>query len=247
MVEMGRLGQLSLCGVGEDLGSMALARVQLACGRIAAAADSLQEAYRFGVSEGPHPEPWSVAYHREAVLVYADSLPWSYQRDIARLFHDSADIMANQSIGAHLAEDWAIVSRYLRAAFTAIEDWMASDASASRRSEPPVTPGLGSAAPRLIHFDALAQLTTSDGARRLGRATLAVQRHFEADLPPSLESSERLVLRRLAAGLPIADVAHEMGYSERSLYRQLSSLWEKLGVSGRVAGLHKATAEGLLD
>lgn len=34
---------------------------------------------------------------------------------------------------------------------------------------------------------------------------------------------------------------------ERSMYRELSRLWDKLGVSGRAAGLQKATAEGLID
>ncbi len=75
----------------------------------------------------------------------------------------------------------------------------------------------------------------------------AVQQHFDADAPPSLNASEQLMLKRLACGAPTADLATELGYSERSMYRELSKLWDKLGVSGRAAGLQKATAEGLID
>ena len=205
------------------------------------------EAYRFGVCEGPHREPWAAAYHREAVLVYAESLPWSYQHDIARLFRDGEDVMTSRSIRSDLAEDWAIVVRYMREACTAIEDWLVSDVSASRRSDPPATPELGGAVPRVVHYDALARLTTRDGAYRLERAALAVQRHFDAAVPQSLEGPERLMLTKLVSGVPIADMAHELGFSERSMYRELSKLWAKLGVSGRAAGLHKATSEGLID
>ena len=43
--------------------------------------------------------------------------------------------------------------------------------------------------------------------------------------------------RRLPS--PVAESCHapEMGYSERSMYRELSKLWDKLGASGRAAGL----------
>ncbi len=45
-----------------------LARVHLACGRVAAGARATVEAYGFGVPEGPHPEPWTAAYHRKGLL-----------------------------------------------------------------------------------------------------------------------------------------------------------------------------------
>ena len=89
------------------------------------------EAYRFGVAEGPHPVPWTADFHRDAVHIFAESPPSSYQRDVAQLY-------------------------------------------------------------------------------------------FEELMPMSLGSSERQVLRRLVAGVPIADVASELGYSERSMYRELS-------------------------
>ena len=221
------------------------------------------EAYRFGVPEGPHPAPWTPEYHRESVHVYNESLPWSYQRDIAKLFRDCLSAMAGCLIPSELAEDWAIVTAYMREAAGSIEDWLASGEPQLARSGPAVSPELMADIPRVVHWDALARLTTRDGTRRLNDACVAVKQYFDsemprslqAEMPPSLDTevpqslkaSERLMLERLASGAAIADVAAELGYSERSMYRELSKLWDKLGVSGRAAGVHKATAEGLID
>ena len=210
-------------------------------------ADAMLEAYRFGVPEGPHREPWTAEYHREAVRVYNESLPSSYQRDVAKLFRDSLTAMAECSIPADLAADWAIVTAYMREAATSIEDWLVSGESASGRSGSAGAPELTLHNPRVVHWDVLAGLTTQAGTRRMKNACVAVKQYFDAEVPPSLEASERRMLERLISGAAIADVASEMGYSERSMYRELSKLWKKLGVSGRVAGLRKAIAEGLLD
>ena len=234
--------------MGVELGKgLALARVRLACGRVIGGADAILEAYRFGVAEGTHREPWGAEYHREAVKIYSESLPWSYQRDVARLFRDSEKAMEERLIPSGLAGDWAIVTAYMREAAGSIEDWLASAELASSGPGPAQAPELTPENPRVVHWDSLAALTTTDGVRRLRRASVAVRQHFDAEPPPSLETSEQLMLKRLASGVPIADVASEMGYSERSIYRELSRLWDKLGVSGRAAGLRKATAEGLID
>ena len=205
------------------------------------------EAYRFGVAEGPHSEPWTAEYHREAVHIYNESLPWSYQRDVARLFRDSENAMRGRLIPSGLAGDWAIVTAYMREAASSIEDWLASGEPVSGGPRPQQAPELTLENPKVVHWDGLAALTTRDGVLRLLQACVAVRQHFDAEAPPSLEASEQLMLKRLASGVPIADLASEMGYSERSMYRELSKLWDKLGVSGRAAGLHKATAEGLID
>lgn len=205
------------------------------------------ECYRFGVPEGPHGEPWGAEYHRKAVHVYAESLPWTYQRDIAQLFRYSLSAVAGRLIPSELAADWAIVSSYMREAADAIEDWLASGEPRLDPSGPAVSPEVVSDIPRVVHWDALAGLTTRRGTQRLKNACVAVKQHFDAGAPQSLEDSERRMLQRLASGAAIADLASEMGYSERSMYRELSKLWHKLGVSGRAAGVHKATAEGLID
>ena len=55
------------------------------------------------------------------------------------------------------------------------------------------------------------------------------------------------MLARLKAGAAIADLAAEMGHSERSMYRVLARLWDRLGVPNREEGVRKAAEEGLVD
>ena len=226
-----------------------LAQVSVACGRIAGGAAALVEAHRLGIPEGPHERPWTPDYHRDAARVYAESLPASYQRGIAALFDRSVQTMAEGSIPAQLAEDWVIVMDYMRCASASIAENLTPPRSESRqhaavsllevegRNSPPM----------VIRFDALARLTTVDGASRLERAAIAVRQHMEAPLPAMFDGRERHLLKRLSAGAAIADLAAEMGYSERSTYRVLAGLWEKLGVTDRTEGMQKAVSEGLLD
>ena len=106
--------------VGGEPGDLEYARVHLACGRIAGGAGGIAQAHHFGVPEGPHEHPWTEPYHREAVHLYAESLPPSYQCDVGALFSQSADAMDRRQIPARLAGHWAIVAAYLRNASAAI-------------------------------------------------------------------------------------------------------------------------------
>lgn len=230
--------------VGYDSLDAALARVRLACGRIAEGAAAIVEAHSFGVPEGSHKKPWTGAYHRRAVRVYAQPLPRRYQHDIGVLFSSSADILKEQSIPATLAEDWVIVTKYLRAASAAIAKLHATDDIDCK--EPWEAPRIEGALPMVIRFDALARLTTSKGAERLKQAALAVQQHVDVPPPDVLDALERRLLARVAAGVPIVELASELGYSERSTYRVLANLWKKLDVPGRSEGLERAASEGLI-
>jgi len=222
-----------------------LARVNLACGRIGGAARAIAEAYRFGVPEGPHPEPWTAEYHREAVHVYARSLPASYQLDIASLFNHSADTMDVLLIPGALAEHWHIVTRYQREASRSIYRWLASERLESSNLVP--SPDLDiRTLPTVIHFDELAALSTVSGARRLEEAARAAQCHVGAISPTDLDNHQQVLLRMVASGTSIVDMASQLGYSERSMYRVLADLWRVLGVKGRAEGIRKATSEGLI-
>lgn len=98
----------------------------------------------------------------------------------------------------------------------------------------------------VVRFDLLARLTSSEGARRLERAAVAVRDHMDAPLP-ALDDIELAMLIQLKAGVAIVDIAAELGYSERSMYRSLARLWDKLGASDRKEGILRATEGGLLD
>ena len=141
-----------------------------------------------------------------------------------------------------------IVSSYMISAGSAMLAHYA--ALPSHMSEPDVSPSgefaVSESLPMVIRFDLLARLTTSEGARLLERGAVAVRDHMDVSLP-TLDDVERHMLNRLNAGTAIADMAAELGYSERSMYRSLARLWDKLGVPDRKEGIRRAAEGGLLD
>lgn len=231
---------------GESLG-LALTQLHLACGRIASGARAIAEAHHFGVPEGTHDELWTAEYHDEAVHAYGESLPRSYQRDIASLFIHSADALAEMTIPARLAEDCLIVGGYMRNACAAIVSWLDARPGVWETPEPAEPPEIDDHTPAVIHFDRLAALCTREGALRLDRAALAVQHHVGAPPVPTLDGDQQRLLQGVASGAAMVDLAQEFGYSRSSLYRELSKLCRALGVSDRAHAIRKAAEEGLLD
>lgn len=66
------------------------------------------------------------------------------------------------------------------------------------------------------------------------------------DIPPnSIGLDELAILERLLQGATVADVAAELGCSERHARRRLRTLWNQMGVSGRRQGLANAARWGL--
>lgn len=226
---------------------LALTQLHLACGRIASGARAIAEAHRFGVPEGPHDELWTSEYHNEAVHVYGESLPRSYQRDIASLFSHSTDALAEMTIPARLAEDCLVVGGYMRNACAAIVSWLDAGSGGLEMPEPAEPPGIDDHTPVVIHFDRLAALCTLEGACRLERAAVALQRHVSTPPVPTLDGDQQRLLQAVASGAAMVDVARDLGYSRSSMYRELSKLWRALGVPDRIHAIRKATEEGLLD
>jgi DNA-binding NarL/FixJ family response regulator len=64
---------------------------------------------------------------------------------------------------------------------------------------------------------------------------------------PTLTAVERGWLRRLATGGTVAGLARACGYSEREMYRRLSSVYLQLGASTRTEALLLAERFGLLS
>lgn len=241
-----------LAGVGSgtvvsgDSSDLAVSRVWLACKRIAGLGRAIAEAHQFGRPEGPHEQPWTAEYHRAAMDVYEKSLPWSYQQEIAALFRQSAETMDELAIPAALAGDWAIVAEYLSGASVAIDRWLSSEESRLLESET-VLVDIEDHTPVVVHFDELAELTTTEGANRLERAALAVQSHMETLTGAALGNYELHLLEMVASGLTIDEMAEDINLSPRSTHRELKKLWGALGVHGRTEGLNKAVEEGLID
>jgi len=182
----------------ESLG-LASTQLHLACGRIASGARAVAEAHRFGVPEGPHDELWTAEYHRAAVHVYGDSLPRSYQRDIASLFSHGVDTLAEMTSPTLLAEDCLIVGGYMRNACAAIVSWLDAEPGRFEAPEPAEPPEIDDHTPVVIHFDRLAALATRAGAGRLEQAAVAVQHHVGAPPAPALDNDLQRLLQGVAS------------------------------------------------
>ncbi len=74
-------------------------------------------------------------------------------------------------------------------------------------------------------------------------AVLAKRRQPEANLDPE----EAELLRAVASGRTVVDLARETYFSERTVRRHLQSLYLKLGVRNRAEAIAAATRMGLLD
>jgi DNA-binding NarL/FixJ family response regulator len=76
------------------------------------------------------------------------------------------------------------------------------------------------------------------------------KRGSDADAPETDEprpSADQLNwLRSLAAGTTVAELAREVGYSERAMYRLLRALYGRMGVRHRTEALMRAHARGWL-
>ena len=230
----------------EHLSDPDVSQVHLACGRIAGVAQAIAEVHRFGQAEGPHERPWTAEYHREAMEIYGKSLPRSYQRNVGMVFGRCAEVMGELSIPGAMAEDWVIVTEYLREASLAIAHWL-STREPDPESESASSSDIEPRTPAFVHFDELAKLTTLEGVSRLERAALAVQSHLYALLPDHLSDLELRLLEMVASGTQVVDIAVELNYSPRSIYRKLVKLWGSLGGHNRTEGLHKAAEKGLID
>lgn len=222
--------------------------LELACGRILGASRSMSRAYDFDVAPGPHREPWTMAYLREAVALYAEALPASYQSDIESLFRHCAELMGQGKIPAELAEDWAIIRQYLANAADSISERLAATGSPhSGEASLHADIDTNDEPPPVVRFDRLAALTTPSGAQRLHAAASAVQSHVAGDPGVELDAAQRSLLEGVSAGLTVSELATQLGYSRRSIFRELSRLWDTMGVPDRAQGLRKAEAQGLVE
>ena len=154
--------------------------------------------------------------------------------------------MDELAIPAALAGDWAIVAEYLSGASVAIDRWLSSEESRLLESET-VLVDIEDHTPVVVHFDELAELTTTEGADRLRRAALAVQSHMETLTGAALGDHELHLLEMVSSDLTIDEMAENINLSSRSTHRELKKLWGALGVHGRTEGLNKAVEEGLID
>ncbi len=223
--------------------------VRLADDRIVGFSQSVKEAHELHHGPGPIDEPWQRKFHEKAVQIYTMTIPWDYLVDLATRLCATAQYMTARGTQPEIAGDWIIVADYLRNASDAILAYAPEDLVAV------ATPGpIHSSTPSVMPYALLAELVSADGIARLETAGQAVSDRIgdgqSAPVPATaenpLDEDDAYLLRRIVAGDRVADISVDLGYSERSLYRQLNEIWERIGVSSRAEGIAKATARGWL-
>lgn len=215
---------------------------QIAC-RIRRFAEAIQQAHHFGIGPGEEQEPWTVEFQRQAVPVYAKALPWDYLLGLASGFTDGADLMVELSGPRTAATEWVRMQAYLRAAAKAIRD----DAPPLVDAAPRSADEIEATTPPVMPFDHLARMIHPDGAASLRQIGAAIERCCDGVDDCPLTDQELEWMRQLVDGARSIDVATASGYSERSFYRALSDLWERLGVDSRQEGLVLVAASGWIS
>lgn len=103
--------------------------------------------------------------------------------------------------------------------------------------------------------DDLGALTAAVGAAVDGRVCLprGLVSSMAARIPTTPDPSAWLSevecawLRALAEGTTVAELAEQIGYSERETFRMLGAVYEKIGARNRTESIIWATRHGLLD
>lgn len=67
------------------------------------------------------------------------------------------------------------------------------------------------------------------------------------DVTRWLDDNEAAWLRRMSQGQTVSEIADDLGYSERAMFRILRNLYTRLGVKNRTEALIWASRNGLLD
>lgn len=220
-----------------------VAAIGMTAGRIRRFAEAVQQGHQFGIEPGLHDEPWTMDFQRLGVEVYTQTLPWSYLTRLATAFADCADLMASVEAPVAISQEWLRMHEYLQSASKAIyestPETIESDELISAEDIDPTTPPV-------MPFGKLAGLMSVKGAAALA-AIGAVEDACDAHDHCPITEQEKEWLRRLRDGDRTLDIAADDGYSERSLYRALSQLWERIGVENRREAIGLAMKNEWID
>lgn len=231
--------------MGEVEGKRDLHVICVAGRRLRRFAESLKQGHEFGSGPGHHDEPWSLEFQRLCVAeVYLKTLSWQYLVNTGAAFADCADLMVLNSRPSDEPQDWLIVQQFLRSCAEAISEAAPDNVELK---ETKTADDISSRAPAVVPFGSIASLVSVEGAARLAAAGSAVERTCSRLGGNPLSESEQVWLKRLSRGDRTIDIARDHGYAERSLYRALSELWERLGVANRSEAIALATKNGWID
>ena len=209
--------------------------------RIRRFGQAIEQGHSLGISPGPYDEPWKPSFHRTAVHIYALTLPWDYLQEMAFSFRRCVDFMERTRLRCTDAcDDWRIVKEYLCSAADAVKEACPVENGLVQRE--PRTVLVEPFTPPIVPFDRLAGLVSTNGAQRLTAAGRAIEVAAAGWACP-LDEAEQDWLRRMRRGDRTIDIATDHGYSERGMYRALSALYTRIGVTTRAEAISTAAAK----
>lgn len=209
--------------------------LRIASQRVARFGQRLVDAHERGVPSGPVQVTWSQSFQLAAMPHYRAVYSDQYLCDLSALFADAASQMVTRACPTGLAGAWLAVHAHLDAGAAALD--VRPGHCCGERAE------IDASIPDDLPIDRIAALVSCDGARALADAASAV---CDSSCAPDsgLLEEELAVLRSLSEGRRVIDVAIDLGFSERALYRLVRSLCQKLGVGSRTEAVALAARRG---
>jgi len=178
-------------------------------------------------------DPWTDEYQRAAFELYRSHFSDVYLNWLANVF--ASAVPATASLRGDSA---ATVATYLRTASEVILEAGPTPGDAPEKYE------LRNRTPAVMPFTRIAGLVSNAGARALVDAGRAVHHRAGHQTAPPISEEELSWVQRLAQGLRVVDLAEEVNYCERSMYRHLSLVWDRLSVRNRQEAIALAVREG---
>ena len=231
---------MALVPLDDDLRSA----IGLVAGRVRRYGQAIAQGHAFGIEPGNHVELHTIEYQRAATPIYAETLPWSYLSELAAKFNEAAAQMSMVDAPDEIAESWDVLHGYLRSATTALTE---AAPGPPKTATPEDIATIAPTTPPVMRFGHLARIVHPDGATRLIEAARQVEHACGEDDVCPLSEQEKSWMLRIIDGDRTLDIAADDGYSERSLYRALSELWDRLGVDNRLEAIALVTDNGWLD
>ncbi len=197
--------------------------------RTARLGEGLVDAHDGGVEPGHIAVPWSREFHVAALREYRSAYSPLVVQWLAELSARAVAVMACRPCPVGVAGSWTILQSHLLMAASVLAD--------PEQKPPPMEMASGEAPLDHLPIDRLAGLVAEEGARTFAAAAAEVERVVEAEGVSSIENSDLEVLRGLAAGNRVLDVAINNGYSERSIYRRVGRICRLLGVNTKAEAI----------
>jgi DNA-binding CsgD family transcriptional regulator len=220
-----------------------LEAIGVAAGRIRRYGEAIAQAHEFGIAEGAHDELWSLDFQRSATPIYVETVPWSYMTKLAANFDNIAAKMAMLNAPDAAAPSWSNIQSYLRSTTTALSEAAPSALPVVGHG---LVPEIDPTPPPVIRFARLATNCTRAAAAALIESARCVEQVCGQDDVNPLSEQEKGWLQQLIAGDRVLDIATDEGYSERTMYRALGDLWDRLDVENRNEAIAVVTEKGWL-